>query len=86
MCGGPSRCICTAIQLGAAGAGAGAGAGAEAEAAALVLALLRGLLPAGFLTKPAKKLARAWLCAFSSPAVVEEVSFFWARLASLSCR
>lgn len=36
--------------------------------------LPRGLAP-GFLTRPAKKFASAWLWAFSSPADDERVSF-----------
>ena len=40
-----------------------------------------GLCP-GFLTRPAKKLAKAWLCAFSPPDVARASL---PRLASLSC-
>lgn len=49
--------------------------------------LPRGLDP-GFLTRPAKKFANAWLCAFSSlpPVPTYGLSFFWVRLASRSWR
>ena len=45
--------------------------------------LPRGL-ELGFLTRPAKKFARAWLCALSSPPGWNGVSFFWVRTASRS--